>query len=60
MENLDEHIEKGQKEAAEGPSEKGMLNKSIVDHVCIESLLEICLCACFPKNILILRVDKGG
>ena len=39
VENLDEHIEKGQKEAAEGPSEKGMLNKSIVDHVCIESLL---------------------
>ena len=23
VENLDEHIEKGQKEAAEGPSEKG-------------------------------------
>ena len=53
VENLDEHIEKGQKEAAEGPSEKGMLNKSIVEHVCIESLLETCSCAC-------LRVDKGG
>ena len=35
VENLDEHIEKGQKEAAEGPSEKGMQNKSFVDHVCI-------------------------
>ena len=48
VENLDEHIEKGQKEAAEGPSEKGMLNKSIVDHVCIESLLETC--SCLPKK----------
>ena len=57
VENLDEHIEKGQKEAAEGPSEKGMLNKSIV-YVCIESLLETC--SCLPKNILFLRVDKGG
>ena len=27
---------------------------------CTESLLETCFCACFPKNILILRVDKGG
>ena len=52
MENLDEHIEKGQKEAAEGPSEKGMLNKSIVDHVCIESQLNrnMFVCVFFPKK----------